>query len=118
MRDTLEFAGMIVSSGAEATSVKRVRQSATQSMTFCWVGILTRHGEVLTGRDVANTREVDVHEGRGIKSRNELRDEFGIGKMGFYSGDAQASVVGRLGINEGAQERKSDCGSEKKHTVL
>lgn len=123
MRDTLEFAGTIVSSGAAATSVKnRVGQPASHyQKTYILLSKggkrrLTRHGKVLTGRDGADAREGNRHEGRGIKSRQELGDDLGIGEMGFNGGDAQGSVVGSLGINEGAQERKSDCGCEEKHS--
>lgn len=76
---------------------------------------LTLLGEVLTWGDGAHAGEVDGHDGRGDKGRQEGRDEASIGKMGFDGCDAQGGVVGGLGINEGAQERKSDGGCEEKH---
>ena len=64
-------------------------------------------------RDGANARKSDVYEGRGGKRRQELGDELCIGEMGFDGYNAQGGVVGGLGINEGAQERKSDGGCEE-----
>lgn len=79
------------------------------------VGGLTRHGQVLAWRDGADTGEGDGHEGSGCEGRQEGGDEVGIGEMSLDSGDAEGGVVCGLGINEGAQERKSESGCEEEH---
>jgi hypothetical protein len=76
---------------------------------------LTLFGKVLTWRDGTNAGKSDVDERRGGKSRQELGDEFCVGEMGCDGCDAQGSIAGGLGINEGAQERKSDGGCEEQH---
>jgi len=76
---------------------------------------LTLHREVLAGRDGADAGEGDGHDGRRGKGRQKRGDEVGIGEMGLDGRDAKSGVVGGLGINEGAQERKSEGGCEEKH---
>jgi len=79
------------------------------------VGGLTLFGQVLAWRDGTDTGERDGHDGGGSEGREEGGDEVGIGEMSFDSGDAKGGVVGGLGINEGAQERKSESGGEEEH---
>ena len=110
--------------GAEATSAKKkkkskqarkkVRKSGTRSVGGGGGG-LTLHREVLAGRDGADAGEGDGHDGRRGKGRQKRGDEVGIGEMGLDGRDAKSGVVGGLGINEGAQERKSEGGCEEKH---
>lgn len=71
--------------------------------------------KALARRNNTNARKVDGHEGRGIESREERRDKAGIGKVGLNGRNTNSSVVGGLGINEGAQEVKSEAGGKEEH---
>jgi len=72
-------------------------------------------GQVLAWRDGADTGEGDGHDGGGSEGREEGGDEVSIGEMSLDSSDAKGGVIGGLGINEGAQERKSESGGEEEH---
>lgn len=76
---------------------------------------LTRDRKILTGRDDANTGKVNGHEGRGVEGRKEGRDDQSICEMSLDSGDAECGTIGGLGVNEGAQERKSECSWDEEH---
>jgi hypothetical protein len=75
-------------------------------------GLLTCFSKVLTWSDYADSSIIDVHDGRGGERRKNLWNEKSTLKMGLNGRNAESSVVG-LGINEGTQERKSDCGREE-----
>jgi hypothetical protein len=119
----LPVAGVIVISGAEATSAKkkkkpRKKRHWAQSVGFVgkrWGGGLTLHRQVLARRDGTDAREGDGHDRGGIEGRKKGRDEVRVLEMSLYGGDLEGGVISGLGINEGAQERKSDGGCEEEH---
>lgn len=71
--------------------------------------------EVLARRDSTDARIGDGHEGRRIESREEGRNDVSTSKVGLNGRNANSSVVAGLGINEGAQEVKSEAGGKKEH---
>jgi hypothetical protein len=77
--------------------------------------MLTVLCEVLSRRDGTDARKGDGHEGRGIESRKKGRNNASTLKVRLYGEDAKPSVIGGLGLNEGAQEAKSEAGRENEH---
>lgn len=71
--------------------------------------------EVLARRDGTKARKGDGHDGRGDERREKGRNEASTGKVGLNGGDANSIVIAGLGVNEGAQEVKSEAGGKKKH---
>lgn len=64
--------------------------------------------EVLSRRDSTDARKSDIHDTRGIESREKVRNDVSTGKVRLDGGDVDSNAIGVLGLNEGAQEVKSE----------
>lgn len=66
--------------------------------------------EVLPRRNSTDARKRDGHDGRRIERREKGWNDVSPSKVGLDSGDFKRGVIGGLGLNEGAQEVKSEAG--------
>ena len=66
--------------------------------------------KILAWSDITDARKVDGHDGGGIERREKGRNDVSTGEVSLNGGNFESCVIGRLGLNEGAQEVKSEGG--------
>ena len=65
--------------------------------------------EILSRSDSTDARKSDVHDAKGTERREKVRYDVSTLKVRLDGGDIKRSIIGGLGLNEGAQEVKSEA---------